>query len=565
MKQIITLLSILTTALSFSQVGIGTTTPNAQLDVVASSVVTPTNKDGILIPRINAFPTTNPTAAQNGMLVFYTVDNNFYYWDNATTSWLPFVRQIDDLRDGKSKNDLSVFLGVDAGAAFNTTNRNVIGIGYKSLESLSTGDNNLAFGVRALNSVTIAASNIAIGTSALQNNITGSQNIAIGTESQMNTNARNYNISIGFESMKNNTSGGENTSLGSNSLRDNVSGNFNVALGTSTLTANTTGSNNLAVGSKSLFNKITGDTNVAIGSNALLNMTGGNNNVSIGSNSMGNFDTGSNNTAIGHDAMRGPLAGGFSSASNVAIGYRAMSNNSTGSSNTVIGFNSFIRNQTGSSNVVIGNSANLACTTCTALTNITVVGTNANVQGNNSTAIGTNSLANGTNSTAIGYQASITGDNQIHLGNTSITAIRGQVAFSTYSDKRIKDNIKENVVGLDFIKKLRPVTYNLNVDKQNTIKGIVDTSSGKNKYESEKIRRTGFIAQEVEVAAKNVGYNFSGVSKPKNNKDLYGLTYAEFVVPLVKATQEQSLIIEKLLKKVETLTKRIEELEKNRK
>ncbi|MBK9017372.1 MAG: hypothetical protein IPM82_26805 [Saprospiraceae bacterium] len=50
---------------------------------------------------------------------------------------------------------------------------------------------------------------------------------------------------------------------------------------------------------------------------------------------------------------------------------------------------------------------------------------------------------------------------------------------------------------------------------------------------------TGFIAQEVEAAAKELGYDFSGVDRPQNEDGLYGLRYAEFVVPLVKAVQEQ--------------------------
>jgi hypothetical protein len=56
----------------------------------------------------------------------------------------------------------------------------------------------------------------------------------------------------------------------------------------------------------------------------------------------------------------------------------------------------------------------------------------------------------------------------------------------------------------------------------------------------EKIRYSGgFIAQEVEQAANMIGYDFSGVDAPKNDKDLYALRYAEFVIPLVKAVQEQ--------------------------
>ena len=71
-----------------------------------------------------------------------------------------------------------------------------------------------------------------------------------------------------------------------------------------------------------------------------------------------------------------------------------------------------------------------------------------------------------------------------------------------------------------------------------------------------KIVYTGFIAQEVEKAANEVGFNFSGVDAPKNENDFYGLRYAEFVVPLVKAVQEQQKVIEELTKRIEELERR---------
>ena len=58
--------------------------------------------------------------------------------------------------------------------------------------------------------------------------------------------------------------------------------------------------------------------------------------------------------------------------------------------------------------------------------------------------------------------------------------------------------------------------------------------------DKEKKLYTGFIAQDVEAAAKKLNYDFSGVYHPQNDKDLYGLSYADFVVPLVKAVQELS-------------------------
>ncbi len=73
--------------------------------------------------------------------------------------------------------------------------------------------------------------------------------------------------------------------------------------------------------------------------------------------------------------------------------------------------------------------------------------------------------------------------------------------------------------------------------------------------EKEKTVFSGFIAQEVEQAAKELNYDFSGVDKPNNDRDLYGLRYAEFVVPLVKAVQEQQKIIQSQQAQIDELNK----------
>jgi len=69
------------------------------------------------------------------------------------------------------------------------------------------------------------------------------------------------------------------------------------------------------------------------------------------------------------------------------------------------------------------------------------------------------------------------------------------------------------------------------------------------------IRQTGFIAQEVEKVAKELGFDFSGVDIPENEDDYYGLRYAQFVVPLVKAVQEQQQMITQLQKENAELQK----------
>src|SRR4029078_1202633 len=128
----------------------------------------------------------------------------------------------------------------------------------------------------------------------------------------------------------------------------------------------------------------------------------------------------------------------------------------------------------------------------------------------------------------------------------------------TPSDGRFKFNVQEDVKGLDFIMQLRPVTYQFDVKRfddqwNNKSTASVDNIVSASYNEATSIRRTGFIAQEVEKAADASGYNFSGIIKPKTENDHYSLSYESFVVPLVKAVQEQQVLIEKLTKKIEKL------------
>jgi len=69
---------------------------------------------------------------------------------------------------------------------------------------------------------------------------------------------------------------------------------------------------------------------------------------------------------------------------------------------------------------------------------------------------------------------------------------------------------------------------------------------------------TGFIAQDVERILNEMGIDFSGITKPQNENDFYSIRYAEFVVPLVKAIQEQQQIIDALRSDIETRLQKIE-------
>jgi trimeric autotransporter adhesin len=308
-----------------------------------------------------------------------------------------------------------------------------------------------------------------------------------------------------------------NTAIGLRALFSNTTGGFNTATGTSALNANTSGNANTANGFASLLSNTTGGANTAYGVSSLPNNTTGGNNTAIGGNALQVNSTGSSNTAIGS----GSLFANTSGFSNTTLGNLSLGTNTTGSYNTTIGFGSDV------------TSSNL------------------------------------TNATAIGNTAIVNASNKVRIGNTSVTVIEGQVPFTTPSDGRFKFNVRENVKGLDFILKLRPVTYQFDVKKQEDFtRGVLKYSQLKNynktagNDEATQMIRTGFIAQEVEQAAKKTGYDFDGVRIPKTEKEYYSLSYSSFVVPLVKAVQEQQQIIHSQQKMLGEQDTRIDNLEK---
>ena len=71
------------------------------------------------------------------------------------------------------------------------------------------------------------------------------------------------------------------------------------------------------------------------------------------------------------------------------------------------------------------------------------------------------------------------------------------------------------------------------------------------------MRQSGFIAQEVESAVAETGMSFTGVDAPLSEEGMYGLRYSEFVVPLVKAVQEQQEMIRELKAELAELKKEL--------
>ena len=450
----------------------------------------------------------------------------------------------------------------------NTTGINNTANGSFALRDNTTGRNNTANGNRALYSNTVGVGNTANGAQALKNNTIGNRNTANG-DSALYSNTIGYaNTANGAQALKNNTTGSVNTANGSGALYTNTTGNYNTANGVDALRFNTTGSRNTANGYLALYYNTTGYGNTANGQAALLFNTTGNNNTANGKDALQSNTTGNNNTANGVDALIANKTGSNNTANgqaalynnstgynNIANGVDALRANTTGFYNTANGVTSLYSNSTGRDNTANGHQSLLSNTTGIGNTANGAAALTTNTTGNRNTAIGyfTNVSSNNlSNATALGNGATASASNKVRIGNTSVSVIEGQVAFTSVSDGRIKENVQEAVAGLSFITQLRPVTYTLNTRKQDeiTMQAMPDSVkerrmlSDADYLESSSIVRTGFIAQEVEAAAKKVGFDFDGVSTPQNETDLYGIRYAEFVVPLVKAIQEQQETIE---------------------
>jgi hypothetical protein len=141
----------------------------------------------------------------------------------------------------------------------------------------------------------------------------------------------------------------------------------------------------------------------------------------------------------------------------------------------------------------------------------------------------------------------------VRIGNAAVTSIGGQVSWTTFSDGRFKKDIKEDVAGLDFINHLKPVSYVIDKTEVNKFLHVSDSSISLAETKSIPIRQTGFVAQEVEAVIKKTGHVFYGVDAPKNVNDHYGIRYAEFVVPLVKAVQELSAKAEEQQQQIQLL------------
>lgn len=358
-------------------------------------------------------------------------------------------------------------------ASLNASNSNSVIVGYSAGKVALSGIKNIAIGAEALNTVSgepasINSQNIiAVGHKALLNGANSSESIGIGYNT-LSAKEPPYvftkNIAVGYEAMQKHTRGNSNIAVGRRTMRNDI-GSLS----------------NIAIGYESLYNTNYGNHNLAIGA-----YSGG---FGFGGDQAYGFNNGTNNIFIGYGAATGSKN---QIIANVAIGSLTLQNlDGLAQANVAVGWSAGKTADFDSRMTFIGAETDLASSTTSFIQN----------------------------STAIGYGAIITASNQIIFGNNDVDKVEGKVAWSLYSDKRLKSNISySNALGLELIKALKPAFYIYKTDKN-------------------KRKQLGILADDLEHYLNQNNLQFSALRIADNKQKTKSVAYAELALPLINAVQ----------------------------
>ena len=421
------------------------------------------------------------------------------------------------------------------------------------------GFNNVALGARALKAVTTGVNNTAVGSRALTSVKTGYNNTAVGFQTL-------YRIQGGYD----------NTAVGSIAGEWLITGYQNSLFGLAAGGKLTDGRFNVAVGFEALGEASSTIHTVAVGyrANANTGSTSQSNSVYVGSFA-GDFCKGGNTVAIGYRALNcqnnvvatpqdftvvGAFAGRYvdDGTDCVIIGVGAAANYAAMNFSTVVGMEAAdtavggtidhlttlgwraARAVTGNGNTAVGSGA---LVTETSGTNNTAVGFNA---GRLSIA---GAATNFSNTTTLGHDARVSGSDQVQLGNSSTTTYAWG-AVQNRSDARDKADVRDTILGLDFICDLRPVDYRWDIRDDYV---VVDaegqaTTLSKDGSKTRKRYHHGLIAQEIKVVMDKHGVDFGGYQNHalSGGEDVLTVGYEELISPLIKAIQELTARVKEL-------------------
>ena len=412
------------------------------------------------------------------------------------------------------------------------THDGLLGIGETSPASYDSAGNNLVISNSGGNAgMTIRSSTS--GTTAIHfaDGTSGSESYrGIIRYSHSNDNLQfgvegtNYRFKLDNDSrisLSNNDSGTSNTIFGKNAGDSDGAGDYNVFVGElagGSGTQTDDADNNVGLGYNALNALTTGDSNTAVGAYALTDNLTGEYNIAIGVEALKNPQAPSKNIMIGYQAglattLNVPTA-------NIGVGYQALKSLSNGNFNVALGTNAGDVISTGDNCVVLGHGADP-------------------------------SGADAQNQIVIGASTTGTGDNEIALGNTSISAIKAQVTSITAysSDERTKKDVADyDLKGVDFIKELNLKTYIYKnpADFPDEIRSSKWDEEGVERPKDPTETQVGLIAQEVEAALAKHGVGNVETYALTQDSGIKTLTYGNLIFPLIKAVQELSARVEEL-------------------
>ena len=348
----------------------------------------------------------------------------------------------------------------------------------------------------------------------------------------------NHNVAVGYASMNKNTSAPYNCAVGSYSMYDNTTGSRNTAIGYNALPNNTSGSYNTALGLQAMGDNTTGGYNTCVGAYAGDELVSGTQNTALGYGSM-QFKHGKLNIAVGYGAMNGTSSGsGDSPYGNIAFGVNTLQDITSGATGNIAqGVNAGRNITTGDYNTCIAQSTGATITT-----------------GQHNICIGVESdvsAAGAVHQYNIGYRAECDQNYQITIGNSTVGVIRNEydtdATWTQSSDLRKKTNINDMALGLDFIDKLKPITYQWKPN--NELPEEFKEYAEENVKDTETVM-TGLGAQDVKQALDDVGYTerFPGWKEEEDGSQR--ISKEEFIIPLINAIQELKAEVEMLKEKL---------------